>query len=57
MAEALLEIEDLTKRFGGVIASDRISLALKRGELHADHRPERRRQDHVDWTIDRRDYT
>jgi branched-chain amino acid transport system ATP-binding protein len=35
VAEALLEIEDLTKRFGGVIASDRISLALKRGELHA----------------------
>src|SRR6202167_3914846 len=35
VADALLEIEDLTKRFGGVVASDRISLALDRGELHA----------------------
>jgi branched-chain amino acid transport system ATP-binding protein len=31
----LLEIEGLTKRFGGVIASDGISLAVERGELHA----------------------
>ena len=35
MAEAILEIEGLTKRFGGVLASDGISLALPRGELHA----------------------
>jgi branched-chain amino acid transport system ATP-binding protein len=35
VADALLEVEDLTKRFGGVIASDGISLALERGELHA----------------------
>ena len=35
MADALLQVEDLTKRFGGVVASDRISLALDRGELHA----------------------
>jgi len=35
VAEALLEIESLTKRFGGVVASDTISLALFRGELHA----------------------
>jgi branched-chain amino acid transport system ATP-binding protein len=35
VADALLEVQDLTKRFGGVIASDRISLALERGELHA----------------------
>ncbi|MGA8949137.1 MAG: ATP-binding cassette domain-containing protein, partial [Xanthobacteraceae bacterium] len=35
MAEVLLEIESLTKRFGGVVASDAISLALPRGELHA----------------------
>jgi branched-chain amino acid transport system ATP-binding protein len=35
MAEALLEIEDLTKRFGGIVASDQISLQLARGELHA----------------------
>jgi branched-chain amino acid transport system ATP-binding protein len=35
MAEALLEIEDLTKRFGGVVAADDISLMLPAGELHA----------------------
>ncbi len=35
MAEVLLEIDSLTKRFGGVVASDAISLALPRGELHA----------------------
>ena len=35
MADALLEIEGLTKRFGGVIASDAISLGVPKGELHA----------------------
>jgi branched-chain amino acid transport system ATP-binding protein len=35
VAEAVLEIEGLTKRFGGVIAADGISLALLPGELHA----------------------
>ena len=35
MAEALLEIDALTKRFGGVVASDGISLTLRHGELHA----------------------
>jgi branched-chain amino acid transport system ATP-binding protein len=35
VAEALLEIERLTKRFGGIIAADEISLAVPAGELHA----------------------
>jgi branched-chain amino acid transport system ATP-binding protein len=35
MVEVLLEIESLTKRFGGVVAADEISLALPAGELHA----------------------
>ena len=35
MAEALLEIDGLTKRFGGVVAADGISLMLPPGELHA----------------------
>ncbi len=35
MADALLEIDGLTKRFGGVLASDAVSLALPSGELHA----------------------
>jgi branched-chain amino acid transport system ATP-binding protein len=33
--DALLEVEGLTKRFGGVVASDGISLQLKAGDLHA----------------------
>ena len=35
MAEALLRIEGLTKRFGGVVASDNVSLDVVNGELHA----------------------
>src|SRR5215467_11020903 len=35
VADPLLEIEALTKRFGGVIASDSISLCVPKGELHA----------------------
>ena len=35
MADALLEIDGLTKRFGGVVACDGISLAVPPGELHA----------------------
>ena len=35
MADALLTIEGLTKRFGGVVASDDIVLDVEPGELHA----------------------
>jgi branched-chain amino acid transport system ATP-binding protein len=35
VAEALLAIEGLSKRFGGVTASDDITLAVPAGELHA----------------------
>jgi branched-chain amino acid transport system ATP-binding protein len=35
VADALLEIDRLTKRFGGVVASDGITLAIPQGELHA----------------------
>jgi len=35
VADALLQIDGLTKRFGGVVASDAISLAVSSGELHA----------------------
>jgi branched-chain amino acid transport system ATP-binding protein len=35
VADALLEIEGLSKRFGGIVGSDEISLAIPRGELHA----------------------
>jgi branched-chain amino acid transport system ATP-binding protein len=35
MADELLEVEGLSKRFGGVLASDQIDLDVTRGELHA----------------------
>ncbi|MFL6799834.1 MAG: ABC transporter ATP-binding protein [Xanthobacteraceae bacterium] len=35
MPERLLDIEGLSKRFGGVVAADSISLCVPRGELHA----------------------
>jgi branched-chain amino acid transport system ATP-binding protein len=35
VADALLKVEGLTKRFGGVIASDNVRLDVARGELHA----------------------
>ena len=35
VADALLAIEGLTKRFGGVVASDDVTLDVYRGELHA----------------------
>jgi len=35
VADALLKIEGLTKRFGGVVASDNIALEVYRDELHA----------------------
>jgi len=35
VADALLNIEGLTKRFGGIVASDNIVLDVRRGELHA----------------------
>ena len=35
MAEALLQVDGLTKRFGGVIASDNVDARCPAGELHA----------------------
>jgi branched-chain amino acid transport system ATP-binding protein len=35
VADALLRTENLSKRFGGIVASDGISLEVARGELHA----------------------
>jgi branched-chain amino acid transport system ATP-binding protein len=35
VADALLKIDGVTKRFGGVVASDNIVLDVDRGELHA----------------------
>jgi len=35
MTQALLRVEGLTKRFGGVIASENVTLDVREGELHA----------------------
>jgi branched-chain amino acid transport system ATP-binding protein len=35
VAEALLQVEGLSKRFGGVVASDGVTLEIPKGELHA----------------------
>ena len=35
MADALLNVDGITKRFGGVLASDQIFLSVPAGELHA----------------------
>ena len=35
MAEPLLQVENLSKRFGGIVASDALSLDVAPGELHA----------------------
>ncbi|HZP78257.1 MAG TPA: ABC transporter ATP-binding protein [Pseudolabrys sp.] len=35
MTEPLLQVEGLTKRFGGILASDGVSLSVAPGELHA----------------------
>jgi branched-chain amino acid transport system ATP-binding protein len=35
VTDAILQIENLSKRFGGIIASDKITLSVSEGELHA----------------------
>jgi branched-chain amino acid transport system ATP-binding protein len=35
MSDALLRANDLSRRFGGLVAVDRVSVALTRGEIHA----------------------
>jgi len=35
VAETLLRIENLVRRFGGIVATDNLSLDIARGELHA----------------------
>ena len=35
MAEPLLRVENLVRRFGGIVATDHVTLDVERGELHA----------------------
>ena len=40
---ALLELDELTRRFGGIVAVDQVSMRVEEGEVRRD-RSERRRQ-------------
>ncbi|HET7847531.1 MAG TPA: ABC transporter ATP-binding protein [Pseudolabrys sp.] len=35
MSAPLLQVDSLSKRFGGIVATDNLSLAIEKGELHA----------------------
>jgi branched-chain amino acid transport system ATP-binding protein len=35
MADVLLQVDELVKRFGGLVATDRLSLDVREGEVHA----------------------
>ena len=39
MADAILELDRLTKRFGRTVTADRLSLTVSRGELLTLHGP------------------
>ena len=42
----LLKTEQMTKRFGGLVAVDSLDLEVEQRRDPLDHRPQRRRQDH-----------
>ena len=46
LADAVLTVEHLTMRFGGLVAVSDLSFRAGRARHHRHHRPERRRQDH-----------
>ena len=35
MTDAILRVDNLVKRFGGIVATDGLSLEIERGEIHA----------------------
>ena len=45
--KAMLELRGVTKRFGGVVATDNVTLDVRAGRGARAHRAERRRQDHA----------
>ena len=49
MSDAIaFEVRNITKRFPGVLANDRVNFNLRKGEIHALLGRERRRQEHPD---------
>ena len=47
MNDAVIELENVTKSYGGVIANHAISLTVERGAITGTDRTERFRQDHA----------
>ena len=47
MSEPLLAVEDIGRRFGGFVALEGITAAFRAEQGHRDHRPQRRRQEHL----------
>ena len=47
MSAPLLAVEGIGKRFGGFVALEEHDDRISAGTAHLDHRPERRRQEHV----------
>ncbi len=35
VAEKLIEVKNITKRFPGVVANDKVNLSIEEGEIHA----------------------
>ena len=56
-AKVILKAEGLTKRYGGLVANDSIDFSVQRGERAWDHRPKRRREEHILQDADLRDTT
>ena len=44
--KTILELENVTMQFGGVVAVDSLSMHVDKGEIVGPHRPQRRGQDH-----------
>ena len=47
MSDAIIELENVTKSYGGVIANHAVSLTVERGGITGLIGPERLRQDHA----------
>ena len=43
----MLDIRDVTKKFGSLVAVSDVSMQVAAGGTSRHHRPQRRRQDHV----------
>ena len=47
MSDAIIELDNVTKSYGGVIANHAVSLTVRARRHHRPDRPQRLRQDHA----------